>query len=177
MYFGRGKRQLIADYTGVDAYEFYKQKHGDKALSKKAFNKIWTRFIDIRLQMVIFENITFTMPYRLGEISIRLGVQANKITRNNKFRFRTNWGDTKKKWKELYPDLTDEEIKNLPNKPLVPVSNDTTDGRKVYWKWEKLTTNFKNKSVYRIRMNRKWSRMLSHYVQKTEKIPYYENIR
>jgi hypothetical protein len=177
MYFGRGKRQIIADYTSVDVYKFYKEKFGEKALTKKQFSVIWNRFIDVRLQMVIFENVQFTMPHRMGEISIRLGAQANKITKKGKFHFKTNWGETKKRWKEMYPNLSGEEIKKIPNKPLVYVSNDTTDGRKVYWRWDKMTCNYKNNTVYRIRMNRRWSRMLSSYVQKTEKIQYYENNR
>jgi len=177
MYFGRGKRQIIADYTSVDIYKFYKDRFGEKAMDKKKFGKIWDRFISIRLQMAIFENVQLTMPFRMGELGVRIGAQANKITKSGKFRFKTNWGETKKKWKELYPDLTDEEIRVLPNKPLVYVSNETTDGKKVYWRWDKMTCNYKNNTVYRIRMNRVWSRMLSAFVQKTDKIQYYENNR
>lgn len=177
MYFGRGKRKILADYTGVDVYKFYVEKHKDKSVEKKLFDRVWNRFIDIRMQMVIFENVQFTMPYRLGELTIRLGGQANRITKKGKFRFRTDWGETKKKWAKLYPNLTDEEIAKLPDKPLVYVTNETTDGRKVYWRWEKFTCNHKNHKVYRIRMNRKWSRMLAQYVKQTDKLQYYEGAK
>ena len=175
MYFGRGKRKIIADYTSKDVYDFYKQKVKDKAVSLNKFNTIWKRFIDVRLQMVIYENIPIAMPYRLGEISVRLGGQSNTFTKDGEFKFKTDWGETKKKWKKLYPNLTPEEIIAIPNKPLVCVENKTTDGKKVYFRWDRYTCNHKNYKAYRIKLNKKWSHMLAQHVKQSDKIQYYES--
>lgn len=177
MYFKRGKRKILADYKMDDVYKFYKNKLGTRALDKKTAHSIWDRFIDVRLQMVIFENVEFTMPHRLGTIAIRLGTYANKIDKSGEFRYTVDWGATRKKWEILYKDKTLEEIEQIENKPLVPVSNENTDGRKVFWKWEKLGINYKNNKVYRIKMIRKWTKMLSHYVKQLDKIEYYEGIK
>lgn len=174
MYFRRGKRKIIADFGAGDIYKFYKEKYGKSALSSEKFNTIWERYIDVRLQMVIFENMDFHLPARMGEIGIRLGGQANRITKNDKFKFTVDWGETKDKWKRMYPDKSPEEIKSIPNKPLAYVLNESTEGRKVYWRWERLTCNHKNYTAYRIKMTRKWSNMLSNYVKQTNKIQYYE---
>lgn len=175
MYFPRGNRKIIADFGVKDIYKFYKAKYKKEALPFDKFSTIWKRYIDVRLQMVIFENMEFYLPLRMGEITIRLGGQANKITKNNKFKFIVDWGETKKKWEKLYEGKSVEEIKNIPNKPLALVLNESTEGRKVYWRWERLTCNHKNYTAYRIKMNRKWSKMLSDYVKQLNKIPYYEN--
>ena len=145
MYFPRGKRKLVADFKTKEMYEFYKDKYGDKALDKKTFLSIWERFIDIRMQMVVYENLEFHLPYRMGSIMIKLGKPANRINKNGNYQFIVDYGASKKKWEELYPDLTTAEVKAIKNKPLVPVFNKTTNGRRVYWRWEKLTCNFKNK--------------------------------
>jgi len=173
LYFGRGKRKITTDFGAEDIYKFYKQKYKEQALSKSKFNDIWKRYINVRLQMVIFENVDFTMPFRMGEICIRIGRQANRITKNGKFQFTVDWGETKKKWENLYPDKTPEEIAKIPNKPLVYVLNENTDGKKVYWRWERITCSHKNYTVYRLKMNREWSKMLANYVKQLDKIPYY----
>lgn len=173
MYFGRGSRKILADYKTKDLYKFYKNKFGDKALDKKTFLSIWERFIDIRMQMIIYEDLEFYMPFRMGSLMIKFGQDANRINRNGNFQFIVDYGASKKKWAELYPDLTPEEIKEIKNKPLIPVTNKTTDGKRVYWRWEKITCNFKNKTFYRIKITRKWKRMLSDKVKNTKKNNYY----
>lgn len=174
MNFGRGKRTLIADRKTKELYKFYKNKYGDKALDKKIFLSVWKRFIDIRMQMLIHLDLEFYMPYRMGSLMIKLGKNANRINKNGNYQFVVDYGATKKKWAELYPDLTPEQIKELKNKPLVPVFNKTTDGRRVYYKWEKVTCNFKNKSAYRFMAIRKWKRMLSNKIKTTKRNTYYE---
>ena len=173
--FKRGEGKLNADYLTKDIYKHYLDTAKTPTVDAKTFSRVWTDFIDVRLQMVIFENVPLTMPGRLGEIFIRVGKRTNRILDDGTFKFKVHWGDTKKKWAEMYPDKTPEEILEIPDKPLVAVSNETTEGKGVYWRWEKLTCNHRNHSVYRIRMTRKWSRMLSSYVQQLEKIPYYES--
>ena len=174
MYFARGKRKLVADFKTKDLYDFYKEKYKERALDKKTFLSIWKRFIDIRMQMIIYENLEFYLPHRLGSIMIKLGQDANRINRNGKYQFIVDYGASKKKWAELYPDKTPEEIKAIKNKPLIPVFNKTTDGRRVYWRWDKITCNFKNKSCYRKKVIRKWKSKLSDKVQTTKRNNYYE---
>ena len=174
MYFPRGKRKLVADFKTKEMYEFYKNKYGDKALDKKTFLSIWERFIDIRMQMVVYENLEFHLPYRMGSIMIKLGKPANRINKNGNYQFIVDYGASKKKWDELYPGLSAEEVKAIKNKPLVPVFNKTTNGKRVYWRWEKLTCNFKNKGVYRIQVIRKWKQVLKDKVKNTKRNDYYE---
>ena len=73
MYFARGKRKLVADFKTKDLYDFYKEKYKERTLDKKTFLSIWKRFIDIRMQMIIYENLEFYLPHRLGSIMIKLG--------------------------------------------------------------------------------------------------------
>ena len=174
MFFGKGKRKIIADYKSEDIYKFYKNKYKEKAVDYKTFNKIWNRFIDIRMQMLIYENMEFYFPFGLGSLRIRLGQQAIKIDKEGKLKYTVHWGNTIEKWKELYPNKTAKEIKAISNKPLCYTLNKNTDGRRISWFWDKMTSTYKNKSAYRIELTRKWNRMLAQKVINTKKIEYYE---
>ena len=37
MYFGKGPRKIIADYTARDIYKFYKEKNKDKSVDYKTY--------------------------------------------------------------------------------------------------------------------------------------------
>lgn len=174
MFYGKGKRKLIASYKSDDIYKFYLHKYGEKALSKEKFWSIWNAFIEARMKMVIFENLELYLPYRLGSLRIRLGGESIKIDKNGNVKYSIDYGASNKLWQKMYPNLSSEEIKKIPKKPKVYFTNEHTNGRRLYWFWDKLTSNFKNKSAYRLDITRKWDRMLSLKVQKTKKIEYYE---
>lgn len=174
MYFKRGKRALLADTSSKDMYDFYKERCKGTPLPYRTFISIWKRFIDLRLQMVIFENAEFHMPYRLGSIRVKIGGNAIKINKDGTMQLITDWGASKKLWEKQYPGLTAEEIKAIPNKERIYFLNEHTDGRVLHWHWDKMTSNFRNKGVYRIHMNRRWKKMLNSKIKTTKKIEYYE---
>ena len=174
MYFKRGKRALLADTSSRDMYNFYKERCKPNPLEYSKFISIWKRFIELRLQMVVFENSEFHMPYRLGSIRIKIGGDSVRLKKDGTLKLIPDWGASKKLWKEQYPGLTPEEIKAIPNKEKVYFLNEHTDGKVLHWHWDKQTSNFKNKGVYRIHMNRKWKKMLTSKIKTTKKIEYYE---
>jgi len=174
MFFGKGKRKILADYKTEDIYKYYVNKYKEKALTEKKFWNIWNAFIETRMKAVIFENLELYLPYRLGSVRVRVGSDSIKIDKNGNIKYTVDYGASVKLWQKMYSDLTPEEIKKIPKKPKVYFTNDHTDGKKLFWFWDKMTSNFKNKSVYRLDLTRKWDRMLSKKVQVTKKIEYYE---
>lgn len=173
MFFGKGKRKIIADYKSADIYNHYKDKVGGKALPKEVFWRVWKEFVEARMKMVIYDNLEFYLPYRLGSLRVRVGQKALRIDKNGNLKYAIDYGASVKLWKEMYPDLTIEEIKKIPNKKKVYFTNEHTDGKILYWYWDKITCNFKNKSAYKIELIREWKRMLAHRVKKVKKIDYY----
>ena len=79
-YWGRGKRKVLADFKSKDIYKFYKDKYGDKAKDFSTFCRVWDRFIEVRMQMVIFDNLELYMPYRLGSLRVRIGNSIYSIS-------------------------------------------------------------------------------------------------
>ena len=177
-YWGRGDRKVIADYKTKDIYKFYKEKNKDRAKDYSTFCRVWERFITIRMQMVIFDNLELYMPYRLGSLRVRIGSSIYKLNKQGEVemkRIPINWNKTVEEWQtNLYPGKTLAELKQIRNKPLIRELNEHSDGKKLFWFWDKYTSNIRNKTAYRLEMVRGLDRMLSTKVKKIKRLDYYE---
>lgn len=177
MYFGKGKRKIIATYKTRDIYKFYKNKYKDEAVDYKTFCRVWERFIEVRMNLVIFDNLEFNFPYRMGSLGVRIGNSIYKLDKNGEIkmsRIPIDWKKTVEQWMTLYPGKTKEELKEIKNKPLIRILNEHSNGKKLFWHWNKFTSNVKNKTAYRLEVTRTWDRMLSNKVKKTKRLDYYE---
>ena len=176
-FWGKGKRKVIADFKTKDIYKFYKDKYGDKAKDFSTFCRVWDRFIEVRMQMIIFDNLELYMPYRLGSLRVRIGNSIYKLNRDGEVdmkRIPIDWKRTVDEWMVLYPGKSLQEMKEIKNKPLIRILNEHSDGKKLFWFWDKFTSNVKNKTAYRLEVTRDWDRMLSNKVKKTKRLDYYE---
>ena len=177
MFWSKGKRKILADFKMKEAYRFYKDKYGDKAKDYKTFCRVWDRFIDIRMQMIIFDNLEFHMPFKLGSLRVRIGNSVYKLDKNGEVdmkRIPIDWKATVDNWVQLYPGKTKEELKEIKNKPLIRILNEHSNGKKLFWYWDKFTSNIRNKTAYRLEVTRRWDRMLSNKVKKIKRLDYYE---
>lgn len=168
------KGKFNADIKTDDLYKFYKEKHGDKALDKKTWKSIWNKFIDVRMKMLIYDNLEFNFPHKMGFLRIKLS--NNKIYRlddNGDMIMRVDYGATNKKWRAMYPDKTYEEILEIKDKPYCYYTNELTDGRILQYMWDTLSHKILNRKVYRIKMIRKWKRAVPFKLKMTKKYEYY----
>ena len=173
MYFGKGNRKHVADYKSKEIYRFYKKDQKDKAVDYSKFWKVWEEFIDIRMQLVIYENLEFYMSNRTGSIRVEIVCDALKLRKDGSVRMWKNWGETVKLWAKLYPGKTPEEIKAIKDKPVVYYTNDHVDGKVLRYFWDKSTCNFKNHTHFKFEPIRKWQRKLAAYINTTKKLHYY----
>lgn len=174
--FKRGKRKLIASYKTKDFYIFYKKKYTTRAVDFKTFTSLWDKFIDLRMQLVIYNNLEFHMPNRFGSIIVNSVGEVIKIKKNGKLRTIPDWGESKKLWEKMYPDKTSEDIKNIKDKPTVYFTNDHSNGKFVKIIWDKTSCNFKLHSYYSFKPVRKWSVKVAQYIKTTKTMHYYERV-
>lgn len=176
-FWGKGKRKVLADYKSKDIYKFYKNKYKDKAKDFSTFCRVWDRFIEIRMQMIIFDNLELYMPYRLGSLRVRIGKSIYRLNKNGEVEMKKipiDWKATVDNWEQIYPGKSHAELKEIKDKPLIRILNDHSNGKKLYWYWDEYTSNVKNKTAYRLEVTRTWDRMLSNKVKKTKRLDYYE---
>lgn len=151
----RGKGKITTDFGLREIYEFYDETYPN-TVGKNLFRKICKEFNENVLKEVIYEGHDFSMGSRLGSIRIRKFNNKVKLGEDGEIanKFKVNWNKTLKKWGELYPDKTAEEIKEIKDKPLIFHLNEHTDGWVMKWFWDKITCNVPNQSAYRFEPQR-----------------------
>lgn len=161
----RGLNKIPVDYSTPDIIKYYNKKTGNpRKLSQKQFSTITKDFFSQIIQMIIFENIEFTMPNRMGSVRVIKSKQKIKLTPDGKLdkrKLRPNWGATRKLWKQEYPTLSWEEIIKLDNKRIIFHENKHTEGYKHRWCWDKSTCAVSNITAYKLDIARVNDRKLA----------------
>lgn len=174
MYFSKGGRKYKADYKSKEIYRYYKDKNKGKAVDYKTFWKVWEEFIDIRMQLIIYNNLEYYLPNRMGSLRVEIVCDAIGFKKDGTIKKYKDWGGTVKLWEKMYAGKTPAEIKEIKDKPIVYYINDHVDGKIVRFHWDKSTCNFKNHSHYTFEPVRKWNREhLAKYINKTKTLHYY----
>ncbi len=175
MYFKRGKRKIISDYGLKDIYRFYKE-NSDQPVNYKIFSESIKEFNKIRLHRLIYENEGIRFPARIGGLMIRM-INSTPVVKNGKVdksRTPIDWKRTLQHWRETYSDKTPEEWKEIPNKKMFYQLNKHTEGRTAYFFWDKITSNVRNQSAYRIEVSRLIKKELSFAIKTNKNLKYYE---
>ena len=142
--------RVQADYTAKDMYKWYKKKY-DNPVEWRVYSDFLKEFYTELFNLIIYNGIDYIMPGRLGSIRIRRRQNIQKLDENGEVihNLKPNWKKTLELWEKKYPNATREEVKNIPNKPIIYHLNDHTDGSYFRWYWDKMTCNVKNQSAYR----------------------------
>lgn len=164
----RGKSRVKADYKFNDIYNFYKELYKDKALPKATVMEIYKRLFPAIVQLIVFENMDYRMPARMGYLRVKKKLTGPKIDCNGELDTRdlsVDWKATKRMWLTKYPGKSAEEIKSIPDKPVVRELNEHSNGYRVFWFWDKTTNNLKNQNAYYINMTRSNDKILSRGIR------------
>lgn len=153
--FKRGKGKVRSDFGLADIYKYYLDNN-KRTVDKALFRTICKEFNTKALDGVIYDGTDLNLGARLGSIRIRKFNNKPKLNEDGELanKFSVNWPATHIRWKELYPDKTDEEILAMKGKRVVYHLNEHTDGWVMKWHWDKITCNVPNQSAYRFEPNR-----------------------
>lgn len=146
----KGGHVLRTHHNQKDIYNHYAKKYPVK-MDNITFNKLCSDFNMRLANTIITQSFEFKMPFRLGSIRIRAEKLKLKFTPDGKvdtIKMPINWGATRKLWKELWPDKTMDEIKQIPNKKLIVYVNDHSNGYVMRWYWDKNFAKIKNNRAY-----------------------------
>lgn len=178
MFVGRGKNKIRPDFGIQDIYKYYKE-NAKNPIEYKQFRTIWKELAGKIIHLIIYRNLDFAIPARMGTLSVRKMKTTFNIKEDGKLdksqlciNYKASWD----KWIKDYPNLTKEEIAKLPNKKYVYYLNEHTNGYKVRWRWDKFTCNVKNQNLYSLTMSRENKKELSKAF-KEYKTDYYEYSR
>jgi len=157
------KNKFNVDLGYDDIYNHYKQ-FSPSPVDKKKHNKIFTEVMGNLMDSVIKEGFSVKFPSNFGSFEIQKKKQKvvyNKDGSVNRICFKIDWGATKKYWSEKYKGLSQEELKEIKNKPNVYCKNKY----RMSFKYIKDNAKYKAKSVVMFIPNRKWCRELANHLK------------
>ncbi len=172
------RKKIVADYSSPEFYKYFKKNYPELCtISKSEFTTILKDYFDNIMELLMLKGIEFTMPKRLGSIRVvqyRSKIRLHKDGRLDKRKLRPDWGRCRKIWKEMYPDKSWEEIKEIKNKPVIFHENKHTEGLNYKWHWDRSTCWVTNYTAYRLDICRTNDRKLAKYLQNEDlNLSYY----
>ena len=126
---------------------------------------------------MIYNSWVFKMPYRLGTLYIKKMKMNFKLNQDGSIDKRglvPDWPKTLKLWEKLYPGLSKQELKKIPNKKLVFYMNEHTFGYKFIIHWQKKYCNIPNNGPYEFIFAKGNRRELACVLKSNPNITYYE---
>ena len=175
MAYKRGEGKNNADYSLRDLYKEYKAQ-SKNPVSYRVYSEFIKEYNDRIAKAMVYDNIEFNMPYRVGYLRIQKRKITNYIKDGNvvKKHLMVDWHKCRLKWREQYPGLSDEEIKNIPDKKIYLYHNDHTNGYSVRFYWDKRFSNAKNQTAYIYKPTRTIKEELAAFIKSSNTLEYFE---
>lgn len=162
---------IKSDYGVNDYYKYYRQNGGK--LNKTTFSAILLEFNRNLYPLICTPTYHYKLPKRMGIILIDkfknyIKFVDGKVQSN----LPVNWQETMKLW--------ETDLKAKENKTLVRYENKHSNRNSFKFKYKKKSANYKNKSLYRILINRGLKNYLTNKIQTegfdTSKLLEYDRI-
>ena len=171
----RGKGLNNANIRLKELYKNYKSKSKNPVEYSK-YAEFLKEYNERIMYSLIYDSLEYRMPYKLGFLRLQKR-QMTPYMKDGKLCKKSlapDWERTKNYWKELYPDMTFEEMKDIPNKKVLFHHNDHTDGYSARFNWDKKISTTKNQSQYMFRVTRTIKKELAKYIKEVGIIDYFK---
>lgn len=171
-----GKHKHTIDIGNADIYKYYCKRTGNPHnLTQRKYFEIFKVYIDYVKELMVYNSFKFTMPNRLGVLSIYGYKVKLKLTPEgelDKRNLRVDWYNTKKYWAELYPGKTPQELKEIKDKPKLFYTNKHSDGKRYRIHWNKVTAIFKHKRTYKTSPVRQFVRYIAKAIIQDNRLDF-----
>lgn len=149
--------KIKSDYGMLDYFKYYKENGGK--LDIKQYRKILKEFNSGLYDIICTNDYVYTLPKRMGFISIYKIKNYVKVEDGElKTNLPPNWNETLKLW------AVDEEARE--HKTLIRVENSNTDRYTHRIMYTKSRAVFKNKTIYKMQINRALKQHLKDKINK-----------
>lgn len=151
--------KVKSDFGKADYYKHY-SKTAKNPLSKEQYYKILDEYLNRVHNMIGLEGVSYNIPQRLGKIQLRKSKNVVKLKPDGTIKntLAINWKATKDLWLKN-PRAKERKIK-------IRYTNEHTDGYVFKLVYLKYNANYKNKSAYKMSINREMRRLTNIAVTK-----------
>ena len=153
------KHRIKTDFGNYDYYKYFVANCSNydcnKEMSRATFGQIIKEFNTHVRDRISTKGAEYTFPFRIGKLELRKLKTEVKIDEDGKIinNLPVNWRETRRLWGE------NEQARK--NNTKIRYTNEHTEGYtfRIFYKTSK--ANFKNKSIYKMKVNRTLKRQLS----------------
>lgn len=175
----RGEGNYKSSFGGNTGYRYWKKKYKAKKynLPQKVHGYILKDFGIALMNLMLFSNLEFKVPHRLGNFRVLKTKASPKLTEDGKFDKKSlpiDYGTSQKMWKEMYPNLTRAEINALPNKKYAYYTNEHTNGYIMKFHWIKMLCSVKNNKIYSFKLSRDLQIYMGQIIKSNPQLDFYE---
>lgn len=153
-------------YGMKDYYKFFKKNYPEIDLPRQKFNDIISSYNEA-LASYIIDNLTYTLPFRLGKIEIlkdKREIYIDPKTGKVKNTFPVDWKATKELW--------NKDLEAKKSKILIRYKNLKTGGYVFRIHYNVKTALYKGKTVYKFKPVRSFARALAARINDYSKDKY-----
>jgi hypothetical protein len=147
--------RVKSDFGSLDYYKHFIKKTGNDHISGIKFGEVLREFNEYIRERISTKGVEYIMPNRVGKLELRKIKTELKIDEDGNIinNLPVNWKATRELWAES------EKSKEKGTK--IRYTNEHTDGHtfRIFYRTSK--ANYKNKSIYKMKVNRGMKRMLS----------------
>lgn len=140
-----------------DYFKFY-NKDTTNPKDKKIFNEVLKDYLKMNQELISIKAYIFMLPQRMGRIEMRKSKKEVFIDKEGNVvnKLVPNWKETRALWEEN----AEAKLKKI----IIRYVNTHTQGYVFRLRYIKNSANFKNKSLYKMQLNREMRRATSNSI-------------
>lgn len=173
LYLKRGLGKLKGSIKKNDFFNFYLKNAKETLVTKPVYNNFIKELLNNFSTAIVEEGLELKVN-KIGKIRVRSNnLKFFKKDGTLSKSLKVDWHKTWATWFNKYPELSRQEITEIPNKKVIYHENDHTNQEFYDHHWDKATANLKYKSFFKFKASRQYSRLIAKVVKDPNRKVFY----
>lgn len=172
-YLQRGKGKNTGSVKKDAFFAFYKDNAKEEVVDKKVYNAFIKELLNSFSIAVVKEALELKIN-KVGKLRIKTNPLKFFNKHGEKYKsLKVNWEVTWANWHKKYPELSRQEITEIPNKPLVYHENEHSSQEFYSHYWDNITIPLRYKTFYNFKASRQYLRLIAQVVKDPHRKVFY----
>jgi len=172
-YLQRGKGKNTGSVRKDAFFKFYKENAKEKLADKKVYNAFIKELLDCFSTAIVREGLELKIN-KVGKLRIKSNPLKFFNKHGEKYKsLKVNWEVTWANWFKKYPELSRQEITEIPNKTLIYHENEHSGQEFYSHYWDNITIPLRYKTFYNFKASRQYLRLIAQVVKDPNRKVFY----
>ena len=169
----RGKGKTVGSIRKKDCFKYYLKYGKEEKVSAPVYNKFLKELLQTYSTEIVTTGLELRIP-KVGKFRIRSKpLHFFRADGKRSKSLKVDWKATWEYWHTKYPELTKDEIINVPDKKVLYHENAHSDAEFYEHFWDNFSTALKYKSFYSFKASRQYSRLIAQVVKDPNRKTFY----